>query len=84
MAEKDTVKRTRRQKLWRGWMKFAEIFGNFQMFLILTIVFWVMMLPIALTFKLFADPLALKKFGGPGWTKRHPTGDVLESMKKQG
>ena len=84
MAEKDTVKRTRLQKLWRGWMKFAEIFGNFQMFLILTIVFWVMMLPIALTFKLFADQLSLKKFGGPGWTKRLPKGDVLESMKKQG
>jgi hypothetical protein len=70
--------------IWRGWMKFAEKFGDLQMFFLLTLVFWVLMLPISLAFKFFADPFALRRSGGPRWTKRHPIGDILESMKKQG
>jgi fatty acid desaturase len=68
----------------RGWMKFAELFGNFQMFLVLTLVYWIMILPLAIVFKLFADPLALKRSGKSKWIKRQPNTSILESMKKQG
>ena len=72
------------RKAQNGWMKFAKIFGNFQMLLVLSIVYWIMMLPLALVFRLFADPLALKSPSNSHWIKRQITDNIFESMKKQG
>ena len=77
------------RKLGRGWLKFAEILGNIQMVLILSIVYWVMVLILALPLKLLRDPLTLKGPRPGGWVKRIPaTGElesgILESMRKQG
>jgi len=77
------------RKLGRGWLKFAEILGNIQMVLVLSIVYWVMVLILALPLKLLRDPLTLKSPRTGGWVKRTPaTGElesgILESMRKQG
>ena len=69
---------------WRKWMRFAEIFGNFQMILILTVLYWSIVLLIALPFKLLADPLSLRKNRGPSWTERSPDLDIMGSMHRQG
>jgi len=69
---------------WRSWMKFANVFGNLQMWIILTLIYWVMILPLAIVFKRLADPLALKHSGQPRWIRRPPITNILESMKKQG
>ena len=65
-------------------MRVVELFGNFQMFLVLTLVYWAMILPLAIVIRLFADPLALKYSEKSRWVKRQPAADILESMKKQG
>ena len=58
--------------------------GNVQMILVLSIVYWVLVLPFALPFRLLRDPLALKSPRRGGWLKRSPATDILESMRKQG
>jgi hypothetical protein len=65
-------------------MRFAEIFGNFQMILMLTVLYWTIVLLIAIPFKLLADPLSLRKNRGPSWTDRPPESDVMGSMRRQG
>ena len=65
-------------------MRFAEIFGNFQMILMLTVLYWTIVFLIALPFKLLADPLSLRKNRGPSWTDRLPDSDVMASMRRQG
>ena len=73
-----------RRKLWAAWLKFAEKLGTIQMMIILTAVYWVFVSVMALPFKLFSDPLMLKKNPKRNWNpKRHRPESVFESMKKQ-
>ena len=65
-------------------MRFAEIFGNFQMIVMLTVLYWTIVLLIALPFKILADPLSLRKKSGPSWTERSPDPDIMGSMHRQG
>ena len=71
-------------KVWRKWLKFAEILGNIQMVVLLTIIYWTMLILLAIPFKLLADPLALKRSRSQRWIPKSPVNDVLESMRKQG
>lgn len=71
-------------KVWRGWLKLAEIIGNFQMTVILSVIYWTMVAVLALPFRLFADPLAQKGSHQRSWVRRAPVEDVAESAKKQG
>ena len=72
------------KKIWRGWIKFAEILGNMQMVVLLTIIYWTMLLVIAIPFKLFADPLSLKRTTSPYWIKRDNVNHDLDSLRRQG
>ena len=68
---------------WRRWLKFAEIFGNIQLSILLSVVYWTMLLIVAIPFKLFADPLALSRSSAVRWTSRNPNPQTLESMRRQ-
>ena len=71
-------------RLWRGWLRLAEIIGNFNLGLILSIVYWTFFTLIAIPFKLLADPLRFRPKNRHGWTvSRQPT-NILEEMKRQG
>ena len=65
------------------WLKFAEIIGNVQLFILLSLVYWALLPLIAVPFKLLADPLALKRFPSGLWVSRLPSPQTLESMRKQ-
>ena len=71
-------------KAWRRWLKIAETFGNLQMILILSLVYWTMLAFVALPYKLFADPMAHRTAHRMSWVRRPPVSDVLKSAKKQG
>lgn len=71
-------------KVGRKWLKFAELLGTIQMVVLLTLIYWTMLMLLAVPFKLLADPLALKRARSQGWIHKSPVADVLESMRKQG
>lgn len=71
--------------LWKKWLKIAQAIGNFQGQVILTLFYFVLVLPFGLVISLFADPLRMKKpittrsnFGQ--W--KHETDD-LEAARRQ-
>ena len=72
------------KRAWRRWMKVGEFLGNFQMIVILTLIYWIVMTLTAIPFKLLADPLALRNASRSRWIQRARVADVLESMRKQG
>ena len=72
------------KRAWRRWMKVGEFLGNFQMIVILTLIYWIVMTLTAIPFKLLADPLALRDASRSRWIQRARVADVLESMRKQG
>ena len=69
---------------WRRWLRFAELLGNVQMTIFLTVIYWTLFMLIAIPFKLLADPLQKRGPGQGRWVHRHPVSDILEAMKKQG
>ncbi len=72
------------KKLWTGWLAFARMIGTIQMLAIVTLVYFTLILPVAIPFKLMADPLRLKRRRGSQWQLRIGSEETLESMRRQG
>lgn len=70
--------------IWRGWLKFAEKLGNIQLAILLSLIYWTMILLVAIPSKLLSDPLALRNTNRPKWIRRSPVSDVWEHLRKQG
>ena len=70
--------------VWKKWKRFAEILGNFQMSVLLTIIYWTMLPIIAIPRKILSDPLRIGKSSKAQWISRNPITDVLEYMRRQG
>jgi len=72
------------KKTWVKWIKLAEIIGNVQMIILLTVIYWTMMMVIAIPFKILADPLGLKKNRSINWIIKVDIVKDIEYMRKQG
>ena len=65
------------------WKKIAKTVSNFQTKLILTIVYFLLITPIALIYKIFADPLKLKKKKTANWAERKPEDLTILKARRQ-
>jgi len=63
----DKVKKGFFRRLWEGWKKIAQIIGDFNARVILTIFYLILLCPFAIMLKLFTDPLEIKKKKHVGW-----------------
>jgi len=71
-------------RLWARWKVLAQKIGDFQARVILTLLYFVILGPIALLFKLFRDPLGLKPPAGSSvWVSKPAHEDSLEASKRQ-
>ena len=61
-----------------------QIDQNVQMIVILTAMYWSMLLIVAVPFKLFSDPLFLKSNKPIEWHQRAEKKYDLESLRRQG
>jgi hypothetical protein len=71
-------------RLWRKWLRLAEVIGNFNLGLLLSIIYWTFFTLVAIPFKLLADPLGFRSKNRGGWTVLRPTINIMEEMKRQG
>ncbi len=72
-----------RTKLWEGWKKFGHAVGNFQARLLLTLIYYVLVLPFGLGVRLFSDSMNMKK--RPSKWFDHPSlPNTLEEARRQG
>ena len=70
--------------VWRGWLKLAAILGNILMVVLLSAVYWTVFALVAIPFKIFSDPLALRRSRRIGWMQRRPPTDFSRWMRGQG
>jgi hypothetical protein len=70
------------KELWQRWVKVAKIIGDFQARLMLSLFYLVLILPIGLIARLFADPLALKK-SSAAWDSRPSAPPRIEDARRQ-
>ncbi len=65
------------------WMPIAEMIGNFMNRVILSIFYFVAVLPFGLVVRLFCDPLRIKKKRVSGWTDFVVHSDDLDCSRRQ-
>jgi hypothetical protein len=70
------------KELWQRWTRIAKKIGDFQARLILTLFYFIFIIPIGLIARMFADPLALKNTAAH-WEKRASAPARLEDARRQ-
>ena len=69
--------------LWQRWLSLAHRIAEFQVKLILTLFYIIILLPFAIWVRLIKDPLEIHKFGMPVWSTRRSKPSTLDEFRKQ-
>ncbi len=73
------------RQLWQEWKILARHIGNFQARVLITLVYFTLILPFGLGVSLFADPLQMKRpRAASHWLSRETRDLNLERAKTQG
>ncbi|MCP3916661.1 MAG: hypothetical protein GY711_13985 [bacterium] len=67
----------------KGLIQFTERFGNMLSRGLLTVLYYVVMGPFALLYRLLADPLHLKRRSNGNWTTWDHPNETLAAARKQ-
>jgi hypothetical protein len=71
------------KKVWRKWKYIAGIIGTFQSRILLTIFYFVILLPAGIIFRIFKDPLKIKSPLKTAWIDKTSQCESLDEMRKQ-
>ena len=72
------------QEIWQSWGDLSSRMGNFQTRILLSLFFFILVLPFALAVKAFSDPLSIKQPGRQShWLPRIQTHVDLEQFRRQ-
>ncbi len=69
------------KSVWKKWLKIARIIGNFQARVFFSLFYLILFLPVGLAFRLFSDPLHMKKQKSKK-TNFHPWEHPKEDLKQ--
>ena len=72
------------RKIWKAWLRFAEVVGTIQMIVLLTLIYIILVAPIAIVFMVFGDPLTQRSSHMMRWISRGPDGSSFTDMTRQG
>jgi hypothetical protein len=70
------------RRLWEGWKRVARAIGNFQARVLLTVFYAVLVLPLGLAVRLFADPLRIRRPSGT-WVDRDSDATDMPAARRQ-
>jgi hypothetical protein len=71
------------KRAWLRWLRIATLIGDFQARLILSLFYFVVVLPFGLAVRLFADPLGIKGRRQSTWTPFPERSGTLEAASRQ-
>ena len=55
------------RRAWEGWKKIAHVIGVFNTRVIMSILYFLIVLPFGLVFRVVSDPLQMKEPAGSNW-----------------
>ena len=64
-------------------IQFTERFGSMLSRILLTVLYFVLLGPFAIFYRLFADPLHVRRQAAGNWTAWTPTNETLAAARKQ-
>ncbi len=71
------------RRAWKRWLRIAAIIGDFQARVVLSVFYFVIVLPFGLVVRLFADPLNIKGSRQSAWTDFADRARTLEEASRQ-
>ncbi|MBI4240693.1 MAG: hypothetical protein HY613_03160 [Candidatus Rokubacteria bacterium] len=71
------------KRLWAWWKRVAEIIGTFQARVLLTVLYFILLAPLALPLRLFGDPIRRRPTGPTFWIPRSARPASLEEAQRQ-
>lgn len=72
------------KKAWALWKRFGQFIGDFAGRVVLTVLYFTIVLPFGLGVRFFSDPLVLKRVEADSfWHARPELGDSLEEAHRQ-
>lgn len=71
------------RRLWAWWLRTAEVIGNFQSRVVLTVFYAVIVMPFGICVRLFSDRLRLRGSRSSGWTPIQSRVTTVEQLKQQ-
>ncbi len=71
------------RRMWEGWKRFGRKLGDFNARVILTLFYFILLLPFAVLLKLFTDPLEIKGKEHVGWHVKEDKEDLTPLEKAQ-
>jgi hypothetical protein len=70
--------------IWDGWMKFSRAVGTFNTKLLLTVFYYVLLMPFGLAMRFLSDPLKMKGSGRKtNWIERETRDKTVEDLMRQ-
>lgn len=69
--------------IWLKWKAIAKVISNFQAKLILTLIYFIFVTPIAILFKIIFDPLYIRSHKKTYWIKRNPEDTTISQARRQ-
>lgn len=71
------------RSIWNKWLSFAHKLGNFNARVILSLFYFIFVMPWAIGVKLFLDPLRIKKRSPSYWIKKEAKRYDIEGAGRQ-
>lgn len=72
------------RRAWERWKVIAQRIGDVQARVILGLLYFLLVGPVALVRRIVADPLGLRRHAGPSyWTARPPADSTIEAARRQ-
>ena len=72
------------KKLWAKWKAFAQIVGDFQALILLTLIYFVIVTPFGVLVRAFSDPLKVKHTPHSSmWFPKQVEEATLENARRQ-
>lgn len=71
------------QRIWERWKIIAHHIGVFQSRVILTLFYFILLLPIGIIFGFFKDALGIKAKYATTWRNKEKQSVAMEEMKEQ-
>ncbi|HAA74641.1 TPA: hypothetical protein DCE37_05925 [Candidatus Latescibacteria bacterium] len=71
------------RKLYQKWMAIANVIGNFNSRVVLSLLYAIVVLPFGLVVRVFADPLAIRRRKSSAWTTPRGATKSVEDARRQ-
>ena len=71
------------RRAWAGWKRIATVVGDFQARVVLSLFYFVIVLPFGLAVRIFADPLGIRRTRQTAWGDFVMRGQSVDEARKQ-